>query len=78
MKHLSIFYDKYKDLPTLGHALSTAQLVAVGKRVIMVTRFLIDFQLLEYLLKLYLYVVLKVLLVHKLFFELFNNDHGSV
>ena len=53
MKHLSIFCDKYKDLPTLGFThYQPAQLVTVGKRAsLWLQDFLIDFQLLEYLLE---------------------------
>ena len=81
MKHLSIFCDKYKDLPTLGFThYQPAQLVTVGKRAsLWLQDFLIDFQLLEYLLEtLPLRGIKGTTGTQASFLELFNNDHGKV
>ncbi len=81
MKHLSIFCDKYKDLPTLGFThYQPAQLVTVGKRAsLWLQDFLIDFQLLEYLLEtLPLRGIKGTTGTQASFLELFNNDHSKV
>lgn len=77
IKHLTLFCDKYKHLPTLGFThFQPAQLVTVGKRAsLWLQDFYIDFQQLEFiLLNLPLRGIKGTTGTQASFLELFNGD----
>tara|TARA_Y100001970_G_scaffold102418_1_gene128608 strand:+ start:679 stop:2154 length:1476 start_codon:yes stop_codon:yes gene_type:complete len=81
MKSLSIFCDKYKDLPTLGFThYQPAQLVTVGKRAALwLQDFLMDFhQLTSLIEQLPLRGIKGTTGTQASFLELFDGDHEKV